>query len=258
VTNAALSGPELFGPLTEVAACEERLMNCWPSHQVVIAGDWLCRFAKGYSGRANSACVIRPGPVLDQAGIAHIEGLYREAGLRPSFRLSPLVDAQVRARLESEGYAPEDWSIGMIAPCQDRGMPETLQLDRTPSDAWLEGACRWQSGAKRDVAALLGIVGNLRVPARFATLHHEGRSAAYAILALDRGMVEIGSVMVDPALRGKGLGRSLLNGALTWGIEAGATHLFLQVASENAVAKSLYASLGFRPVYTAAYWRKPA
>lgn len=248
--------PELFGKIADAAACEERLMNCWPSHQMVVAGDWLCRFAKGYSGRANSACVTRVGPTLDDVTVEHIERLYRAAGLPPSFRLSPLVGGAVRKLIEAQGYLPEDWSIGMIGPTRDSGIPEALRLDSYPTDAWLEGACRWQTGAKRDVSALLGIVGNIRIPARFLTLHDNDEPAAYAMLALDRGMVEIGSVMVDPDRRGKGLGRKLLAGALSWGATVGASSMFLQVASDNAVAKSLYASLGFTGLYTAAYWRK--
>ena len=35
------------------------------------------------------------------------------------------------------------------------------------------------------------------------------------------------------------------------------TGIFLQAAIENDVARGLYTSLGFKGLYTAAYWRKP-
>jgi N-acetylglutamate synthase len=250
--------PECFGPLADVQACEERILNCWPSHQTVVAGDWLCRFAQGYSGRANSAFAYRPDIGLTEAEIDHIEALYMAAGLRPSFRLSPLTDEVVQARLEARGYRPEDGSYGMIGPAFAGDIPATLRLDAEPTPEWLEGACRWQEASKRSTASLLGIVGNIRVPTRFATLHHDGEPAAFALVSLDRGMAEFGAVIVNPAIRGAGLGRTLVAGVIGWAASAGAKRIFLQVALENDVARGLYRNLGFSDLYTAAYWRRPA
>lgn len=252
------AAPALFGPLADVRACEERIVNCWPSPRVVVAGDWLARFAAGYSGRANSACALRPGAALDDAGIRHIETLYRDAGLRPSFRLSPLIAEETRLALEALDYRPEDWSMGMIGAGAEAAPDAGLLLEPMPSPAWLAGACRWQQPSKRDPAALLGIVGAILVPTRFATLHHDGRPAAYGLVSLDRGMAEFGAVIVDPAIRGAGLGRRLVTGMIGWAKSAGAERIFLQAALENDAARALYCSLGFVDLYTAAYWRKPA
>lgn len=232
-------------------------MNAWPSHQSVVVGDWLCRFARGYSGRANSACVTRAGVTLNDAEIRHIEALYEGAGLRPSFRLSPLVGEAIRGTLEARGYQPEDASVGMIGEAFAGVIPETMLLEAAPSHEWLEGSCRWQQPSKRDPAALLGIVGNIRVPTRFATLHHQERPAAYALISLDRAMAEFGAVMVDPDIRGQGLGKTLVYGIIAWAKSAGAERIFLQAAIDNEIAKRLYAGLGFTELYTAAYWRKP-
>jgi GNAT superfamily N-acetyltransferase len=249
--------PELFGLLADVAACEERLVNCWPGHQIVLAGEWLCRFASGYSGRANSACIVHAGGMLDAASRAHIEGLYRAAGLRPSFRLSPLVSEATRRALEDAGYRPEDASIGMIGPAFDEGIPAALMLEDCPSEAWLAGSCRWQEESKRDVSALRGIVSAIRVPVRFATLHHGDEPVAYATVALDRGWAEFGAVIVNPAMRRRGFAKILISGITAWAKQAGAERMFFQVGIANEPAKELYRSLGFSDLYTAAYWRKP-
>jgi GNAT superfamily N-acetyltransferase len=246
----------LFGGLGDVQACEERLINCWPSHQTVLVGDWLCRFASGYSGRANSACCFKPATALDAETLRHIECLYNAAGLVPSIRVSPLVRPAVIRMLEQDGYAAEDGAIGMIGDAFASEIPPVLRLEATPGPEWLEGACRWQSGAKRDVAALRGIVSNIRVPTRYATLLDRGEGAAYALVSVDRGMAEFGAVMVDPERRGRGLGRQLVSGMITWAHQAGARRIFLQVATENEAAKALYGALGFLPVYSTAYWRR--
>lgn len=252
-----MSGPELFGSLDDVAACEERLMNCWPSHQTVVLGDWLCRFAKGYSGRANSACSFRPAAAMREAEISAVEKLYIDTGLPPSFRLSPLIDGAFRRQIEARGYRPEDASVGMIGSAFGGPISGDLRLETTPSPAWLEGACRWQQPSKRDPANLLGIVGNIRVPTRFATLLADGAPAAYGLISHDRGMAEFGAVMVDPARRGAGFGRRLVTGMIGWAHGDGAKRIFLQAAIDNDVARGLYRSLGFRDLYTAAYWRQP-
>ena len=246
----------LYGAISDVQACEERLVNLWPSHQTLVVGDWLCRFAMGYSGRANSACLVRQGAHLDPGALKHIEHLYNQAGLRPSFRLTPLANESIRMVLEARGYRPEDASIGMIGPAVKADIPDALHLAPSPDTAWLDGACRWQTGAKRDAGALKGIVGNIRLPARFATLHHAGKPAAYGFIALDRGMAEFGSVMVDPDLRGQGLGRILVSGMMAWAAHAGAERIFMQVATENDIARGLYRDLGFSDVYASVYWRK--
>ena len=250
--------PVLFGVMADVAACEERILNCWPSHQTVLVGDWLCRFAQGYSGRANSACAVREAARLEEAEIQHIEGLYRGAGQRPSFRLSPLTGEALRARLETRGYRPEDGSVGMIGPAFGGDLPSELLLEERPAEGWLAGACQWQVASKQDPAKLLGIVGNIRVPTRFATLHHQGRPAAFGLISLDRGMAEFGAVIVDPEIRGAGLGRKLVAGMINWAHSAGAERIFLQAAIENDVARGLYRALGFVDLYSAAYWRPPA
>lgn len=248
---------ELHGSIADVQACEERLVNCWPSHRSELVGNWLCRFAAGYSGRANSACLMAPAETLDASTILHVERLYAAAGLPPSWRLSPLAGDAIRAALESRGYRPEDPSVGMVGAVATDAPSKALRLDDSPLPAWTDGACRWQEGPKRDVAALGGIVGNIRVPARFATLIHEGQPAAYGMVAFDRGMAEIGSVMVDPARRGLGLGRQLVLGMMAWAGAAGASRMFLQASTGNGVARGLYGSLGFTDAYSAAYWRKP-
>ncbi len=195
--------------------------------------------------------------MLDRTSRAHIESLYESAGLRPSFRLSPLVSDATRLALEAEGYRPEDASIGMIGPAFDAGVPEGLILEEKPFEAWLAGSCQWQEARKRDTDALRGIVSSIRVPVRFATLHHNGLPVAFATVALDRGMAEFGAVIVDPAMRGRGFARTLVAGITTWAKRAGAERMFFQVAIENEIALQLYRGFDFKALYTAAYWRKP-
>jgi ribosomal protein S18 acetylase RimI-like enzyme len=63
------------------------------------------------------------------------------------------------------------------------------------------------------------------------------------------GLFDLG---VEPALRGRGHGRRLLDGLLRWGIERGARCAYLQVLATNPAIR-LYERTGFREVYRYGY-----
>jgi ribosomal protein S18 acetylase RimI-like enzyme len=60
-------------------------------------------------------------------------------------------------------------------------------------------------------------------------------------------------VEVDEAFRGRGLGRATMEAAERWTIEHGGTRIALNVFGPNAVARSLYDSLGFQVMATSMY-----
>ncbi|MCE2933670.1 MAG: GNAT family N-acetyltransferase [Hyphomicrobiales bacterium] len=66
---------------------------------------------------------------------------------------------------------------------------------------------------------------------------------------MDRGYAEIASVMLDPAARGQGIGRGMVETLLAEAAAAGATRGFLQVESNNRIARALYQKLGYRDLY---------
>lgn len=253
--------------LAQVAACEQRLVNLWPAEATMLIGDWVVRFANGYSGRANSASPLKPGSGLSDADIALIVGLYRDAGLAPAIRLTPLAEPGIEARLIAAGWQVRTRSNGMVRPATGSWRPDTaVTLASTPPPHWLDGISALQEPSKRDPAHLQAIVGRIRLPTAFATLAEAGAPCAYGMAATDRGWTEIGSIMVHPAARGKGMGRRLVTALLHWagrqgaqagGGPAGSGHVFLQVERANAPAIALYRALGFADLYTYVEYRLP-
>lgn len=237
--------------LALVGACETRIVNAWPAPTTLLVDQWVVRFANGYSGRANSASSLREAGDMDEATLRFVEGLYREAGLPPRIRFTPLVAQDARRRFAERGYRIETASFGMVAELDPglhlpvAGMVAMAQAD----DAWIDGVCSHQTGNKRNREHLAAIVSGVRVPAAFATLMHEGRPAAYAMSVAERGMAEIGAVIVDETLRGKGLGKQLMLALMGWAAAQGCTHAYLQVDQSNGLAFEMYKRLGFRTVY---------
>lgn len=234
-----------------VLECERRVVNAWPSPSTLLIGDWVVRFASGYSGRANSASPLKPGAELDEATLAMIEELYRADGLPPSIRLTPLVGEETHKRVLARGYRLKDASFGLIADLDSTEplIEPDLQIEARPSQDWIAGVSSHQVEAKRNEAQLAAIVEKVRLPAAFATFLLAGEPVAYGMSVAERGMAEIGSVIVDPNHRGHGFGRRMITGLMSWARLMDAEASYLQVDQTNAVALKLYAGLGFRRLY---------
>ena len=81
-------------------------------------------------------------------------------------------------------------------------------------------------------------------PGAFAFVHDDGFVLARA--AADEA--EILTLAVRPQARGKGLGRALLQAAISKARDLGAATMFLEVGADNPHALALYAGLGFSKV----------
>lgn len=231
--------------------CERRIVNAWPALSTLLVGDWVVRFASGYSGRANSATPLAYGAELDAAMLDLIEELYRADGLPPCIRLTPLVAEATREAVLARGYKVKDKSFGMIAPLADVPVSEEaeLQIETRPEAEWIAGVAARQTGAKTHAGNLAAIVEKIRLPAAFATWLVEGEPVAFGLGVAERGMAEIGLICVDPGHRGKGLGRRIVSGLMGWAGATGCHSAYLQVEQGNEVAIGLYRSLGFRQLY---------
>jgi hypothetical protein len=87
---------------------EERCLNACPPMQQVLYDGWVIRLADGYTRRANSVSPIYLGHTDPEDKIAVCEGLYRERGLLPIFKMTPLNHPlQLDAILAARGYMPE-------------------------------------------------------------------------------------------------------------------------------------------------------
>jgi ribosomal protein S18 acetylase RimI-like enzyme len=58
----------------------------------------------------------------------------------------------------------------------------------------------------------------------------------------------VGDVVVEASLRGRGIGRALVERALDWGRARGLSQVQLTVFAQNSEAREFYDKLGFRPL----------
>lgn len=84
------------------------------------------------------------------------------------------------------------------------------------------------------------------------------RVAGYVVAWFVAGEGEIGNVAVDPALRGRGIGRQLLEHAIVDARRRGVGQIYLEVRESNAAARRLYEQRGFSAIgRRRRYYRNP-
>ena len=111
--------------------------------------------------------------------------------------------------------------------------------------AALHAACFATPWSAAEIAKLLAMSGAF---AGIATV--DDAPAGFHLSRCAAGEAEVISIGVDPARRRTGLGRALLQDVFARALRAGATTVFVEVATDNAGALALYRQTGFDQVGT--------
>lgn len=105
-------------------------------------------------------------------------------------------------------------------------------------------------------ASFAGLVGAPR--ARMLVAEQDGRVVGYTVLIVAPPDADLANLAVSAKARGMGLGRRLLEHALTTARALGVRHVYLEVRESNARAIALYTSVGFNEVgRRRRYYREP-
>jgi N-acetylglutamate synthase len=233
-----------------VADLELRLLTVWPAVTTHMIGGWAVRLAGGYTGRANSASAIVPGARLSEALLRKIIAIYGDAGLVPQVRVSPVAHAETAQLLQQHGFVSRGAAHTMIARLDRSFQPDArVALANTADHIWCVNVTSRQDAARRNPQALHAIVERIAVPRQFATVAIDGEAVGFGMAAIDRGWVELGSIIIDENHRGKGLGRALISTLLHWATVQAVDRAFLQVDVTNTKAIALYRSFAFDVLY---------
>lgn len=138
--------------------------------------------------------------------------------------------------LEIRELRPDDWRIW-----------RRLRLDALAEAPYAFAArlADWQgdNDVEERWRNRLGMPGSFNVA---AVLDGQPVGMASAVPATDDSAIEVISMWVAPAARGRGVGDALVHKTVEWGRDAGAYTLRLRVAEGNRAASQLYQRNGFR------------
>ena len=237
---------------------EELQYNAFPALQTLLYDGWTLRFGGNFTYRVNCANPVYPGSLPPEEKLDHVEKTYADSGLDACIlKLHEGVsDAGTLDTLLSErGYAEERRGNIFLCDLKDfchTGRSEVL-VDSAVEGEWLRDFLDMNGTTRPAVrAAAEKMLQNIAVPVLAASVRLDGKTVACGLGVCERGYVGLYDIYVDTAYRRRGLGADLCAGIMSVGRELGCDTAYLQVLSDNAPARTLYRSLGYREDYE--YW----
>ncbi len=227
-------------------------------HREIVDG-WAMGRSGGRMRQANCVNPLQGPRGNPAAAVRRGEAFYEACGQTPLFRV-PAMANEMDAVLDGLGYGVEGLTTTLFNPLQLPTVEDAgTELRAEPSDAWLAVRQRTSRDAPADHEAYRKMIGSVALPKVFAATSVDGTVASIAYGVVADGLLAVEGVATDAEFRGRGLARKTLHTLVVWGKGQGAQAACLQVQTDNAPARALYASLGFgRELYRYHYRRRPA
>lgn len=236
----------------QIRFLENIAANGFVGLEEIVYDGWELRFTHGFTGRANSVQIREDSTIELSQKVDFCEKAYAEHDLPCMFKLTD-ADGELLSLLENRGYKKVKPTDVMTLALNDTNTDYEIQDDvyfNTAPDGWFELYFEFenmQDEMKRELTRKI----HAKVPVDqvYIRVMYKEKTAAVASLAIENGYSLLHNVVVDPNLRGMGLGRKLCQAAIAKSKECGASHIYLQVMQNNPVALNLYKKLGFEKQY---------
>lgn len=235
--------------------------RAWPAATAQYDGSWLMRMTPGHgSRRLNSINPLDPHDGSDMAGrLERAARQFRDAGLVPTVRQTPLTPPGLVAHLDATGWTRFSETIVMTADIPPN--PASDELGHVPLRdvaRFVEARMAIAGDPPETKAALTSVIEAIRAECGLFLFEDVGLGpTAVALAVQDYDLAGLLLVAVRPERRGEGIGRDIVGASLRWARLKGARKAWLAVEAENAPALALYRGLGFTEAYRYLY-RTPA
>jgi ribosomal protein S18 acetylase RimI-like enzyme len=255
---------------TRVHTLEDLATRAWSDGCTQLDG-WQVRIGGGLSLRANSVLPTNYSGSDPQASVSQAEFEYEARAIRPAFQIVPDASpANLPQLLAKRGYVSAGSGEMLIAAAgplletlsASRNIEDTfpweVRLDLSPNESWLSA---WLAMTGRPTSArraARSILAAVPENTRLAS----ARTVRGAVVGTGMGVVEdatLGLFCIASAahLRRTGIARSIIRELAGWGGKLGAKTIYLQIASDNLPASSLYAKLGFATAHRFYHLARP-
>ncbi|MEU3840990.1 GNAT family N-acetyltransferase [Streptomyces sp. NPDC028635] len=247
------------GPAASYEELAQVSTRAWRPLESERLGEWELRAAAGFTRRANSALPLGdPGLPLDDA-LTAVRRWYGARGLPAYVQTATGAEGTQEllcAELDRRGWGREvsaELWIGGLAPIADLAEPAGVVLSRRADEAWL---ARYQRKGVSEVALQVLHSGP---SVWFATVPGEAGEPPAAIgrCVVDGRWAGFAVVEVDPARRRQGLATAVMAALAHRALDEGASAAWLQVETDNAGARALYAGMGFAAHHAYHHYREP-
>jgi ribosomal protein S18 acetylase RimI-like enzyme len=246
--------------LATVRRYEAAGFRAWPAASVHYDGTWLIRLTAGNPAkRLNSVNPLDPsdsGRLGDR--IARAARRFEAYGRPLVFRMSPLSGTELAHYLDDQGWSRFEESLIMRMPLSGAAIDHALdQIPLKDVGRFINAAIRTEDLDPALRPGLSEIIGSIEPRTGLFVLEQDGEPVTTAICVQDNDIAGLFKIATAVEERGKGYGRRTILSALKWARSHGAREAWMQVDAENAVALSVYRSLGFTEAYRYHYRRPP-
>ncbi|MGW6905302.1 GNAT family N-acetyltransferase [Streptomyces sp. NPDC054940] len=247
------------GPAASYEELAHVATRAWRPVESERLGEWELRAASGFTRRANSALPLGDPGLPLPAALDAVRRWYGDRGLPAYVQTATGAEGTQEllcAELERLGWVREvsaEMWIGALAPVADLAEGAGVVLSREADEAWLG---RYQRKGMSEVA--LRVLGS-GPSVWFATVAGAAGDPPAAIgrCVVDGRWAGFAAVEVDPALRRQGLATRVMAALARRALDEGASAAWLQVETENAGARGLYAEMGFAAHHAYHHYREP-
>ncbi|MDO5518901.1 MAG: GNAT family N-acetyltransferase [bacterium] len=236
---------------------EELSFNAWPSYKSELYDDWLLGYSDFYTHRTNCVHVIGSSKLPINKKIRYCEEEYKRLKTPCIFKINPIFVGELDHILLEQGYEKEhitetyccDLSTVHLTSnanyeviVEDRltknWIMNLFHLNRTANENHLTIVPKMYEAIPRDIIS--------------ACIMDHGSTIATGLGIMERDHIGIYAIYVDEHYRGQKLAKSIVSSLLLQAKKQGIHYAYLQVVHDNLIAKRVYHSIGFRPLYT--YW----
>ncbi|MEN8242801.1 MAG: GNAT family N-acetyltransferase [Chloroflexota bacterium] len=233
--------------------------NAWrPAVEQQLAG-WRLRFSGGSSRRVNSVWPNQlTGELSLEERIDLVEDFYRRHGQPACFQMcAAALPENLADALKARGYQDLKPTSVRTAPVEaviaNSTAPKTEVTQTSKlTDEWFQAYTTASEYRAESLPIRRGILSRIGPAANFFVLRADDQPAAVGLGVVERGWLGVFCVVTFSAYRRQKFASQVTHGLTTWGIEAGASQVYLQVMDNNSPALAMYQKLGFEKLY--AYW----
>jgi len=234
---------------SDFKAIEQAGYLSWPALEQIDKEGWICRFANGYSKRANSVNVLSTDVVNVNKIIIECEKEYNVRNLPCIFRLLSFNDNSDTERiLDQRGYGRGDHSLVLVQNLLDKAF-ESSQFHGLNCREWLPIYSRLNKKEPADQTIHMEMLNKIYHKTVFAVLRKDHIDLSCALGVLCNGYFGLFNMVTHPDYRDQGYGAELITGMLSWAKRQKATTAYLQVVSDNLPAVCLYEKIGYKAGY---------
>jgi GNAT superfamily N-acetyltransferase len=243
--------------LAAARGLEERSLNASGAFQSIVYDGWLLGYRAGPTKRLRCVNPFYSSTLPLAQKVEHCIGFYAGVGLPAIFRLLPFSQPpELDAWLERAGWqAFEDTKVLHVrlddVPSA-QPIPRHDSVEIVDVVAWQEPAAALLGATPAEIPRMVERARSYPLPHAGALLRRGGEVVACGLVKFEAGHAGLFAVHTVKALRGQGLGRSIVSALLAEAVRQGAHSAYLQVTADNAPALAVYEQFGFAPAYE--YW----